>query len=65
MIGNSLRSDILPVLELGGSAVYIPYQLTWAHEVTQPPPVEQPGYYQLDHIGMLPDLLDNLEHDHP
>ena len=31
MVGNSLRSDILPVLEVGGSAVYIPYAATWAH----------------------------------
>jgi putative hydrolase of the HAD superfamily len=32
MIGNSLRSDIWPVLELGGRAVYIPHHQTWAHE---------------------------------
>ena len=33
MIGNSLRSDIIPVLNLGGSAIYIPYHTTWIHEV--------------------------------
>lgn len=32
MIGNSLRSDIAPVLELGGWGVHIPYHVTWAHE---------------------------------
>ena len=32
MVGNSARSDILPVLELGGQAVQIPYEVTWAHE---------------------------------
>jgi putative hydrolase of the HAD superfamily len=32
MVGNSLRSDILPVLRLGGQAVLIPYADTWAHE---------------------------------
>lgn len=32
MLGNSIKSDILPVLELGGFAAHIPYQLTWAHE---------------------------------
>ena len=32
MIGNSLRSDVAPVLELGGWAVYMPYHLTWEHE---------------------------------
>ncbi|WP_149194646.1 HAD family hydrolase [Luteimonas suaedae] len=32
MVGNSLRSDIAPVLQLGGWAVHMPYHLTWAHE---------------------------------
>lgn len=32
MIGNSLKSDVLPVLELGGFAVHIPYHITWSHE---------------------------------
>lgn len=32
MIGNSLRSDVAPVLELGGWAVHMPYHLTWEHE---------------------------------
>lgn len=32
MVGNSLRSDIEPVVRLGGFAVYVPYHVTWAHE---------------------------------
>lgn len=32
MIGNSLKSDILPVLAIGGHAVHVPYHTTWAHE---------------------------------
>lgn len=32
MVGNSLKSDILPVIELGGAGVHIPYHLTWAAE---------------------------------
>ncbi len=32
MVGNSVRSDVLPVLEIGGHAVHIPYRVTWAHE---------------------------------
>ena len=32
MVGNSLRSDIAPVLELGGWGVHVPYHVTWAHE---------------------------------
>lgn len=32
MIGNSLKSDILPVLNIGGTAVHIPYHTTWEYE---------------------------------
>ena len=32
MVGNSLRSDIAPVVELGGWGIYMPYHSTWAHE---------------------------------
>ena len=43
MIGNSLRSDILPVLELGGWAVHMPYRVTWAHEAEAVLPDELAG----------------------
>jgi putative hydrolase of the HAD superfamily len=61
MVGNSLRSDILPVLELGGSAVYIPYQLTWAHEAAELPAADRIGFYQIEHVGLLPGLLAEIE----
>jgi putative hydrolase of the HAD superfamily len=32
MIGNSLKSDILPVLELGGYGIHVPFHTTWVHE---------------------------------
>lgn len=34
MVGNSMKSDILPVLALGGYAVHIPFEVMWQHEVT-------------------------------
>jgi putative hydrolase of the HAD superfamily len=37
MVGNSLRSDIAPVLELGGWGVHVPYHRTWMHEAEVPP----------------------------
>ena len=61
MVGNSLRSDILPVLELGASAVHIPHELTWAHESAEAPPADQSGFHQLQHIGQLPELIARLE----
>ena len=42
MVGNSLRSDIAPVLALGGWAIHIPYHTTWAHEDAVDPGVD-PG----------------------
>ncbi|MGE5221948.1 MAG: HAD family hydrolase [Omnitrophica WOR_2 bacterium] len=61
MVGNSLRSDIFPVLEIGGCAVYIPYHLTWAHEKDTGDD-QRDGFYEIEHIGLLPELVDKLEH---
>lgn len=53
MVGNSLKSDVLPVVEIGGTAVFIPYHITWDHEIV--PETEQTAkqYVELDHIGQL------------
>lgn len=61
MVGDSIRSDVLPILELGGTAVYIPYQVTWQHEAGHVPAAGTLRFYQLDHLGQLPELLDELE----
>ena len=60
MIGNSLRSDVLPVLAIGGQAVHVPYAITWAHEHVDVPADQQGRYYELEHIGLLPALVDQL-----
>jgi putative hydrolase of the HAD superfamily len=58
MVGNSLKSDILPVVAIGGQAVYIPCDLTWVHEVVgDHDGDEQRRYFELEHIGLLPDLV--------
>jgi putative hydrolase of the HAD superfamily len=60
MAGNSLRSDILPVIEAGGHAVYVPYENTWSHEMHNGSlPSER--YYELEDILQLPDLVRRLE----
>jgi putative hydrolase of the HAD superfamily len=61
MIGNSLRSDILPILELGGKAIYIPYHLTWVHETVDQPSGGQREYFELEHLGLVPALVEKLE----
>ena len=56
MIGNSLRSDILPAIEAGLWGIHIPYHLTWAHEHAEPP-TETERFVQLQGFGGLPDWL--------
>ena len=55
MVGNSLRSDVLPVLELGGSAVHVPYHVTWRHEHEHD--VREVDVPTLDGLRELPELL--------
>jgi putative hydrolase of the HAD superfamily len=59
MVGNSLKSDILPVIGIGGRAVYIPHPQTWIYE-TLPEEEQGGGYSQLDHLGQLPEYLDQM-----
>jgi putative hydrolase of the HAD superfamily len=59
MVGNSLRSDVLPVVALGGHAVWIPAELTWEHEAAADAPPD--GYAVLSEIGRFPAWLRNLE----
>ena len=61
MVGNSLRSDVLPVVALGGQAVHIPAAVTWIHEQVDAPGPERGGYHELAHIGLLPALVKELE----
>jgi putative hydrolase of the HAD superfamily len=60
MVGNSLRSDVLPVIAAGGRAVYIPYHLTWAHELEVDSHLEKESYWELEHISQLPELLERV-----
>ncbi len=56
MVGNSLKSDILPVIQLGAAAVHIPYHLIWQHEIHENPPAHE-HLFKLDSIRELPELL--------
>ena len=58
MIGNSLRSDIIPILDLNGLAVHIPYHLT-AHFEKVDEPISHPRLYRLDHVTELPAFIEN------
>ena len=60
MVGNSLRSDILPVVRLGGQAVHIPYALTWAHEMVTETQAGENSFLTVEHIGLLAPLVEVL-----
>ena len=61
MVGNSLKSDILPALELGAYAALIPYHLLWAGEqAAQPPPAATNRFFQLQSLDELPALVARL-----
>ena len=53
MVGNSLRSDIVPVLRLGGWGVHVPYHLTWAHENEAD---DVSGHPRLRHVASAAEL---------
>jgi len=57
MVGNSLRSDVLPVLEVGGAAVHIPYHVTWQHELVADEALVGKEFARLASIRELPDWL--------
>ena len=57
MVGNSLRSDILPVLEAGGTAVHVPYPTTWAHEHVAAELMAGKTFTTLASLGELPAWL--------
>jgi putative hydrolase of the HAD superfamily len=60
MVGNSLRSDIVPVVQLGGRAVHIPYEVTWAHEEVREDQLPKHGWRSLETIRELPAALQTL-----
>lgn len=53
MIGNSLRSDIAPVLALGGWGIHVPYHTTWAHENEADVAADAPRLRRVEHAADL------------
>lgn len=57
MIGNSLPSDVLPVVEIGGRGIHIPYHVTWAMEHADPSVVDSHDAVTLESLADVPALL--------
>ena len=59
MAGNSLKSDVIPMLKAGGLGVYIPHELTWEYE-REDAPTGHHRYHQLQDLSVLPALVRKL-----
>ena len=56
MVGNSVKSDIIPVVNIGGEAIHIPFEVTWQHEKNHEAP-ESGSYLTVNSISQLLKLL--------
>lgn len=61
MVGNSLRSDIVPAVDLGARAVFIPHAHTWSHEHVQAEHLPSHGWIEIGSLADLPSALQALE----
>jgi putative hydrolase of the HAD superfamily len=59
MVGNSLKSDVVPAIRAGSWGIYVPHALTWSLEHDEEP-LGEPRFRRLEHLGELPQLLSQL-----
>ena len=57
MIGNSLKSDVVPAIEAGGWGVYVPHELTWVVEHADEPE-GHPRFRRIQHLGELAKVIE-------
>ena len=57
MVGNSLKSDVLPVIDLGGYAAHVPYYTTWLYEQMDPEDIKSDRFFELKQIHDVLDLF--------
>lgn len=60
MVGNSLKSDINPMLDAGGWAVHVPHDLTWPLEHAEPREAD-PRFHRIEALSLLPGLIRQIE----
>lgn len=59
MVGNSMRSDVLPMIDAGGYGVHVPTPTTWALEHAERPE-NTPRFAEIDDLGSLPETIESL-----
>ena len=60
MAGNSVRSDVLPMIQAGGYGVYVPFDILWEHEHEEVP-ADTPRFFAVDDIRGVAEVADKLE----
>jgi putative hydrolase of the HAD superfamily len=60
MVGNSLKSDIVPAIQAGSWGVFVPHELTWVLEHVDAPE-NDPRFRRIETLGELPHLIESLE----
>ena len=60
MVGNSLKSDVIPALEAGAWGVHVPHDLTWEYERAEAP-VAHFRFREISDLGGLPGLIDEID----
>lgn len=59
MAGNSMKSDVIPAIEAGAWGVFVPHELTWAHEHAEPP-IGHARFREAERFDQLPEIIKNL-----
>lgn len=62
MVGNSMKSDVLPAIAAGAFGVFVPQELAWDFEHAEAPEAE-PKYRQITDLAALPDLISEIERE--
>ena len=60
MVGDSIKSDILPVLDIGGHAIHVPYDTTWRHEEVSNEVVSRYHFKRAEGIAKVPALIEEI-----
>tara|TARA_R110001632_G_scaffold10559_6_gene39036 strand:+ start:945 stop:1637 length:693 start_codon:yes stop_codon:yes gene_type:complete len=57
MVGNSLKSDVLPLIQIGASAIHLPFHTTWAHEEVSKKEAEDSNFKTVEKVTEILDFL--------
>jgi putative hydrolase of the HAD superfamily len=60
MIGNSVKSDVLPVVAIGGHAIHVPYESTWELDHVDHGGAEEEGFFVIDSLSGVPEVIQRI-----